>query len=156
MNFSSHNHYLFSILVFVWISLVGSPAFALPQSEQLAQPVEENLVVATPVKLPPISAKDLRKYLSGQKPSWPDETPVTIILFPKKSSELIWLCKDVIKIPPATYRRFLMQKAFRSGINIIEVQNQDEALSILKENSGAISPIGSKYLSEHIHPIVIQ
>lgn len=156
MNFSSHNHYLFSILVFVCISLSGSYAFAFPQSEQSAEPIEEQFVVATPVKLLPISAKDLKKYLSGQKPSWPDETPVTIILFPKKSSELRWLCKNVIKIPPATYRRFLMQKAFRSGINLIEVQTQEEALSVLKENPGAISPIANKHLSEQLHPIIVQ
>jgi hypothetical protein len=49
-----------------------------------------------------------------------------------------------------------MQKAFRSGINIIEVRTQEEAITVLKENPGSIAPIGNQHLSENIHPVVIQ
>ena len=98
----------------------------------------------------PLNKKELRKYLSGQKPTWPNGTPVTIILYPKKSKEIQWLCKEVIKIPPATYRRFLMQKAFRSGIKIIEVENQEEAKNILLEHPGALSPLNNTLLEQRI------
>jgi hypothetical protein len=156
MNFSLQKQFLFAILIFLCFPFFPSSAFAFPQMKQSTKIIEEQLVVATPVKRLPISAKDLKKYLSGQKPTWPDESPVTIVLFPKKSNELIWLCKNVIKIPPSTYRRFLMQKAFRSGINIVEVETQEEAVAVFKENPGAISAIGDSHLSEDIHPIVIQ
>ena len=115
-----------------------------------AQEAEEHLLLASQIHSEPLSRKDVRKYLSGQKPLWPDGTPVTILLFPKDSKELKWLCKEIIKIPPPTYRRFLMQKAFRSGINIIEVENQEEAQKVLLGNSGAISPLQNTLLQEEI------
>ena len=115
-----------------------------------AQESKEYLLLASQIQSEPLSQKDMRKYLSGQKPLWPDGTPVTILLFPKDSTELKWLCKEIIKIPPPTYRRFLMQKAFRSGINIIEVENQEEAKKVLLENSGAISPLKNTLLQEEI------
>ena len=117
---------------------------------------EEQLIVATKTPRGPLSKKELKKYLSGQLPTWPDEEPVTIVLFPKDSPELVWLCKTHLKIPPATYRRFLIQKAFRRGINIVEVQNQEEARTILQEKPGAIAPIYEATLGEKLHPVILE
>lgn len=118
--------------------------------------LENQLTIAAKVPRGPFSQKELKKYLSGQKPSWADEEPVTIVLFPKKSPELKWLCTNFLKIPPSTYRRFLIQKAFRSGINIVEVQSQDEALSVLQEIPGAIAPIYDTHLSKEIHAVTLK
>ena len=135
--------YLFQ---FIYVVLL----LGLLSTSTQAQEPEEYLLLASQVHSEPLSQKDVRKYLSGQKPLWPDGTPVTILLFPKDSPELQWLCKEIIKIPPPTYRRFLMQKAFRSGINIIEVENQEEAQKVLLENSGAVSPLRNTLLHEEI------
>ena len=143
------------ILTILSLSIFTADAWATPlETPTLAQ--ESQLIVATKVPRGPFSEKDLKKYLSGQLPNWSNEEPVTIVLFPKESAELKWLCKSFLKIPPATYRRFLIQKAFRSGINIVEVQNQDEALSILKENSGAIAPLHDTHLSNDVHAITLK
>ena len=147
------------ILVLVLVSSIAGfsivEAIAMPHNApNLAQ--EEQLIVATKTPRGPFSKKELKKYLSGQRPTWPNEEPVTIVLFPKKSSELIWLCKTHLNIPPATYRRFLIQKAFRSGINIVEVQNQEEARAVLQEKPGAIAPIDETTLGDELHPIVLK
>ena len=116
---------------------------------------EDDLVIASQMQSENITKKELRKYLSGQRPSWPDGTAVTIVLFPKASVELKWLCKNIIKLPVATYRRFVMQKAFRSGIKIIEVQNPEEAKAVLLKTPGAISPLHQLQIEENIHPMSI-
>ena len=116
-----------------------------------AQETEQDfLLLASQMQADPISKKEIRKYLSGQTPLWPDGTPVTIVLFPKGSKELKWLCANIIKIPPPTYRRFLMQKAFRSGIKLIEVESQEEAQKVLLEHPGAISPLQNTLLQPEI------
>ena len=127
-----------------------------PPEDSALDPQEERMVIASQTKITPINQKSLKKFLSGQNPTWPNGTPVTIILYPKASPELKWLCKSILNLPPQTYRRFLMQKAFRSGINVIEVQNQEEALAVLREDVGAISPIGSVHLSETVFEIVVE
>ena len=143
------------ILGFLLLNIFTVEAWATPlETPTLTQ--ENQLIVATKIPRGPFSKKDLKKYLSGQLPNWSNEEPVTIVLFPKESAELKWLCQNFLKIPPSTYRRFLIQKAFRSGINIVEVQNQDEALSILKENSGAIAPLYNTHLSNDVHAITLK
>ena len=116
---------------------------------------DETLLVASPMQHEVLTQKELRQYLSGQKPSWPDGTAVTIILFPKSSKELSWLCKNIIKLPVTTYRRFLMQKAFRRGIKIIEVQTTKEAKELLLNTPGAIAPLHQSQIEKNIHPLTI-
>ena len=148
--------HLFTVLFVCLLGSFSMPLAVATPGEAPQRTQEDQLIVATKTPRGPLSKKELKKYLSGQLPTWPDEEPVTIVLFPKKSPELVWLCKTHLKIPPATYRRFLMQKAFRSGINIIEVQNQEEARTILQEKPGAIAPIDETSLGEELHPVVVQ
>ena len=155
-------HFLCKIAVFsllIMTLIVGGSTSSLaspPPEESDTEPQKERMVIASQTKTTPTNETSIKKLLSGQTPKWPNGTPVTIILFPKNSPEIKWLCKNIIKIPPSTYRRFLMQKAFRSGINIIEVQNQDEAVAVLTENIGAVSPIGSVHLGDKVFEIVIE
>ena len=143
------------ILLFIGCVVGLSESAATPHEvPQLKQ--EEQFVIATKTPRESLSKKDLKKYLSGQLPAWPDEEPVTIVLYPKKSPELLWICKTYIKIPPETYRRFLIQKAFRSGISIVEVKNQKEARAILKKKPGAIAAIHETSLGDELHPIIVK
>ena len=113
----------------------------------------DKLVLASQIDLPPLSKKEIKKYLSGQKPQWPDGTPIIIVLYPKGSAEMRWLCSTLLKLNENMYRRFLHQKAFRTGFNLIEVQNQEEAQKLLKQHSGAIAPIHKDFLSDSIHSL---
>ena len=119
-----------------------------PKQEGIQQ--EKMMVIASSIETQAMATKKLRRYLSGQKSVWPNNTPVTIVLYPKSSPELQWLCANIIKFPPRIYRRFVMRKAFRNGVNILEVATQEEAVAILKNTPGAIAPLYSDLLSESI------
>ena len=119
-----------------------------PKQESIQQ--EKTMVIATSIATQVMTTKKLRKYLTGQQSVWPNNTPVTIVLYPKSSSELQWLCANIIKVPPRIYRRFVIRKAFRNGVNILEVATQEEAVALLAETPGAIAPLYSDQLSESI------
>ena len=106
-------------------------------------------------ELPPIERKSARKYLSGQKTTWPDGTPVVLVILPSGSPEMTWMCKFLIKMPEATYRRFIMEKSLRGGLKIVEVDNAEEAVSALKEHAGAVAPIPSDAVSSNLYAVAV-
>jgi|GEM_PF-4248877 len=147
-----------SVWIFTIILMCISTGIAYAETPLQTDIPQENknqqgMTIAASIQAESMTIKDIKRYLSGQNPSWPNDVPVTIVLYPRLSFELRWLCRNIIKIPPGTYRRFLMQKAFRSGINIIEVKNQEEAAKVLQETPGAIAPIGINLLSETIQEV---
>ena len=106
-------------------------------------------------ELPPIEHKSARKYLSGQKTTWPDGTPVVLVILPSGSPEMAWMCKFLIKMPEATYRRFIMEKSLRGGLKIVEVDNAEEAVRALKEHAGAVAPIPSEGVSSNLYAVTV-
>lgn len=106
-------------------------------------------------EIPPIETKFVRKYLSGQKATWPDGTPVVLILLPAGSPEMTWLCKNIIKMPEATYRRFVMEKSLRGGLKIIEVEDAGEAVLALKEHLGSVAPIPAEAIAEDLFSVAL-
>lgn len=119
-----------------------------------AQDIDFSLVSAS--ELPPIESKAARKYLSGQKTTWPDGTPVVLVILPSGSPEMRWMCTDLIKMPEATYRRFIMEKSLRGGLKIVEVETADEAVSALKKNFGSVAPISSDKVVSDLFALTFQ
>ena len=142
-----------SLLFYSMSVLFGVSALA---QNSTTQNNASDLVLASQVEIPSLPKKEIKKYLSGQKPQWPDGTPIIIVLYPKGSEEMTWLCTDVLQLNENMYRRFLHQKAFRTGIQLIEVQNQEEAQALLEQHHGAVAPLNKEVLSEKIHSIDIQ
>lgn len=120
------------------------------ETQQEEDQKEHAMTVVASISTEAMTMKQMKRYLSGQKALWPDQTPVTIVLFPRSSPELQWLCTNIIRFPSRIYRRFVIRKAFRNGVNIVEVQTQEEALNILNTTPGAISPLNSQFVSETI------
>jgi len=131
--------------------LVVSLVFCTTSSQAFAS---ENYILVSSKKHGELKHKHLKIYLSGQKTIWPDGSPVVILLFPKGSKEMKWLCKNIINMPENLYRRFVMQKAFRSGLKLLEVKDQQQAIRALKENHGAIAPISPRSITSELIPIL--
>ena len=145
----------FCILCLAFFCLTSrAQVFAHPPSkaetQQEGDQKEHAMTVVASVSTEAMTVKEMKRYLSGQKAQWPDQTPVTIVLFPRSSPELQWLCSNVIRFPSRIYRRFVIRKAFRNGVNIVEVQTQEEAVNILTTTPGAIAPLNSRFVSETI------
>lgn len=137
-----------------WFKSIAFLTMALVLFE--AQPSyadEVNFSLVSGSDIPPIESKFARKYLSGQKATWPDGTPVVLILLPTGSPEMTWLCKSIIKMPEPTYRRFVMEKSLRAGLKIIEVETTEEAVLALKEHSGSIAPISTESVAEDLFSV---
>ena len=84
-----------------------------------------------------LTKKELKKILTGQQSNWENGEDVVILLYPNASPKMTYLCNEIIGIPEQTYRRFIIEKAFRSGLQLMEIEAYD-VRSTLKENPGAI------------------
>lgn len=150
-----HILFFFSCWLFLSTCLFSTAALATP-AESTPAKVENPFVIATSAPLTSLSKEEQKAYLSGQHTTWPDGTPVVIVLYPKESPEIKWLCTHVIHLPPITYRRFIMQKAFISGITIIDVQTQEEALTAFSTHKGALGPLTKENIKPPTHALVIE
>ena len=119
----------------------------------LAEDASLEPILVSSSELPDLSKKELRKYLSGQIPTWPNQEPVVLLLYPSNSELMLWLCNDLIGMPEPTYRRFIIEKSFRSGFKLIEVEDEEAALRALSTTPGAIAPIWSHHQSAELHPV---
>ena len=84
-----------------------------------------------------LTKKELKKILTGQQSNWENGDDVVILLYPNASPKMTYLCNEIIGIPEQTYRRFIIEKAFRSGLQLMEIEAYD-VRNTLKENPGAI------------------
>ena len=86
-----------------------------------------------------LSAKEAKKYLTGQVAKWPDGQLVVIVLLPAQDGISVRACAEIIRMPGKTYRRFLTEKSFRGGMTPpIEVESTAVALAKLTEQPGAL------------------
>lgn len=108
----------------------------------VAQPPAEELVVIVheAVEVVDIDGDFAMRLLSGRIPQWPDGTPVVIVLPPRASPSVGWLCAKLIRMPERTYRRFLLERAFRGSIEpIVTTTSEEDAVQTVQATPGAIS-----------------
>ena len=110
-----------------------------------------------------ISKKELKKYLIGQKSSWENGESVVILLYPSASPQMTFLCTEIIGIPEATYRRFIIEKAFRSGLQLIEIEETQNVHEAIQNHPGTIVVFSEEDKSTFeteknvvIHPITVE
>ena len=107
--------------------------------------------------------KELKKYLIGQKSTWENGESVVILLYPTASPQMTFLCREIIGIPEATYRRFIIEKAFRSGLQLIEIEDEKNVHEALQNHPGSIVVFSEEdknaFETEKnivIHPITVE
>ena len=141
-----------SLLFLLLVQIIGLSAIDI----NIAHAQGDGFSLMSASELPAIEGKSARKYLSGQKTTWPDGTPVVLVILPAGAPEMTWLCQSLIRMPEATYRRFIMEKSLRGGLKIVEVESAEEAVSALKENKGAVAPIQGDVFASQLHAVTIE
>ena len=123
----------------------------------------ENFSIYTGIEPMSLKKQELKKYLIGQKNTWKTGEPVVILLYPNASPQMTFLCSEIIGIPEATYRRFIIEKAFRSGLKLIEIEETQNIHEAIQEHPGAIFVFNDddKMIFETeqdmvIHPITLE
>ena len=123
----------------------------------------ESFTLYTGLQPMSISQKELKKYLIGQKSTWENGENVVILLYPTASPQMTFLCSEIIGIPEATYRRFIIEKAFRSGLQLIEIEDVKNAHEALQNHPGSIVVFSEEdkttFETEKnivIHPITVE
>ena len=100
------------------------------------------VAVSPRVRVKRVSRSKLRRALTGRLQRWPGGDRVRIVLPPKGSPSMKWLCREVLRVPESRYRRFLMEKAFRGDIDRpLQAASEREASELILEQKGAIGPL---------------
>ena len=115
-------HYLFFFVLYLCSSVASA---------------SEDFTLYTGVAPLELTKKELKKILTGQQSNWENGEDIVILLYPTASPKMTYLCNEIIGIPEQTYRRFIIEKAFRSGLQLMEIEAYD-VRSTLKKNPGAI------------------
>jgi hypothetical protein len=88
-----------------------------------------------------LSKQDLRRIFSGQR-SWKDGRRVILVLPPKASPEMKWLCKEIMKMPERVYRRHLLSRVFRGQLTRpIQARDSKHAAELIGQKRGSLGPI---------------
>ena len=98
----------------------------------------EDFALYTSIEPMSLSKKEVKKILIGQQSTWENGEDVVILLYPNTSPQMTYLCDEIIGIPEMTYRRFIIEKAFRSGLKLVEIEAYKNVKDAIKDHPGAI------------------
>jgi len=135
---------LFAGIFGLWIGLFSTIAFA-------QEPVDFVLVTHVDTVHELGEFKDVKRVLSGQVSRWADGTPVHLVLPPRDTPEMEWLCGEILGMSEATYRRYLLEKAFRGAIpRPIERDTAQEVVAEVQKKSGRLAPLPAALADEGV------
>ena len=122
----------------IWVMLFG----VSPTGDALSG---DFVVVANFAEAPStLSAAELRNIFSMATPSWPDGTPITLVLPPSGSGEMEWLCTTYLRIEEGVFRRYTMEKAYREGVPAPHISSdRPEQVERILATDGSISILPS-------------
>ena len=110
--------------------LVGYPSAAAPTA-----------VTNTTSKTATISAKRLKKMFLGKKRAWPGGAPITLVLPPKGSAEMKFIC-DLVGMPEDAYRRTILERFFRGVLSKpVKVSSGAKLRDKVASTKGALSAL---------------
>lgn len=122
-----------------------------------AQDTTEAYQVVANHKTQAMTAKDIKKLLTGQQSKWPDGTPVVLVLPPADSEAVAWACKHLLRMPRSLYFRYVKEKAFRGSIaKPIEVSSEAAVAASVAAVAGAIAIVPVGTVTGDAHPIAVQ
>lgn len=120
----------------------------------MADPV---LVTSADIPIDSLTKAQAKKIWSGQTPSWPDGSPLVLVLPPKKGDSDTWLAKNVVKMPIDVHRRYLLEKAFAATIPApLQAKSDDETTLTVLSTPGSIGVAPSEALPEGLKVLTIE
>lgn len=126
--------------LFLTIVLLLGLSIARPS---LAQ--DSVIVVNSGVASRSLSKSEIKKLLTGQTQIWPDGQAVVLVLPPKGSAAMDWVCQEILKMPETVYRRYINEKVFRGafGSTPQESGSDEGVASTVGSTPGAIGPVAA-------------
>ncbi|MEK7704448.1 MAG: hypothetical protein AAB426_05770 [Myxococcota bacterium] len=112
------------------------------------------LAVNSKANVQSLTALELRNVVSGQKRTWQNGLPIMLVLPPAGSPELQWLCSQ-LKMPEATYMRYIKEKMYRGQMQFVTVANANEAKAMLGSMAGGIGPLPNQQVTEPLVQVAI-
>lgn len=122
--------------------------FSLLASLPLASAAD--MVIATAKTPSPLAVSNntLTEILSGKITSWPDGSPITLVLPPTTSAERTWLCEDHLGIPVSQHLNILIGRVARGGSpQLIQVKDSEAVRDQLLATPGSVGPLAETELS---------
>lgn len=95
------------------------------------------------------SSTEVKRVLTGKTAHWADGTKARLILLPRGSAPMEWLCRTILGTSEMSYRKLLLAKAFRGKIpKPLVARTPQEAYDAIRNNSGAIGPLPKTTVGE--------
>jgi len=146
-----------AFLIVTVTSLLVSQSIAVPTA--WSADVAPAVVVATEkaTELPEADKSTLRDILSGKTTSWPDGTPIVLVLPPPTSVEMSWLCNEFFGVSVVAYRQVLAHRiAHGSETRLVEARDAAEVKGQLLATPGSVGPLLEADLSSSLRAIVVE
>ena len=128
------------LAVMLLMPLVAEASLAAGEGEAF-------VIVAHPgVASVPLTQSQLKRLFTGRSPYWPGGDPVTLVLPPTSSDAMAWLSAEVVNIPEASLRRYLLELSYRGDLTRpISADTDSDAQEAVRRTPGALSimPAGS-------------
>jgi hypothetical protein len=112
------------------------------QAPPHARASSDTVLVARSVGLTRIASSQLKRILSGRETKWPSGRPVVLVLPPEGSEELTWIATQLVGMPVAVFRRFLLGQVFKGELRPpVETASLAEVQKQVSAHVGAVSAL---------------
>lgn len=130
-------HALFARMLALTAVCVAAPASPLAQ-----EGARFGAGVASSQDVKEMSRKELRRIFLGQVTEWPSGKPVVLVLAPRGSPPMRWLCEKLLDMPEEVYRRHLLRRVFEGQLaKPIQARDLRHAKERIAETEGAVGPL---------------
>jgi len=116
---------------------------AVPSIQAHGASSSDYAIVASGVADAPVLDRRLAKRIfSRQVTTWPDGTPITVVLPPVDSATMAWLCDQVLGVEPAVFVRYVSERAYRSKLERpLSAPDERAIAALVADRPGTVSVI---------------
>ena len=108
---------------------------------------EHVIAVQASHKAGEVNRSTIRKVMSGAKATLHGKK-VVLVLLPKGSPEMKWICREVLGFSEDIYRRVIARAYFQGRIpKPLQARGFEDALRLISEHPGALAPMASGSLT---------
>ena len=107
------------------------------------------VVIHPEVPVAELNRTEVREIFSRQRRAWNEDLAVEVVLPASGSSAMEWLSEEILDVRPAVFRRYLVEKAYRSGYRPpVEADDDTDARARVASRPGSVTVLPPAMMDE--------
>lgn len=114
-------------------------------------------VVSREAEVTSVPRERVRRMFLGDVTEWPGGKAVVLVLAPKGSRPMTWLCERLLGMPEEVYRRHLLKRVFEGALSKpLQARDLRQTGELIAETEGALGVLAVKALPERLRALKLR